>query len=59
MREGEFFFGFFLSNPNKIPFQAVTFGPATGEDEEPFDTDSHNLLVHFLNNDPETLYRMN
>lgn len=39
-------------------FQAVTFDAEEG-DAEPFDTDSHNLLVHFLNNDADTLYRMN
>lgn len=38
--------------------KAVTFG-AAGPEDEAFDTDAHNLLVHFLNNDPETLYRMN
>lgn len=43
---------------NLPSFQAVTFGQA-GAEEEVFDTDSHNLLVHFLNNDPDTLYRMN
>lgn len=39
-------------------FQVVTFDTA-GPEDEAFDTDSHNLLVHFMNNDAETLYRMN
>lgn len=40
--------------------QAITFSPEAADgEEEPFDTDSHNLLVHFLNNDSDTLYRMN